>query len=91
MGDNVKRIEEAGFFECVALGYARLSKTLEFVGVGAFGCCESSEALFLPSTLKSIKDGALCDFRGSIRLLILQHDIDLCNIGKEIICATNRR
>ena len=51
MGDNVKRIERAAFFYCLALRFVRLSKALEYIGDYASRSCES---LFLPSTLKEI-------------------------------------
>eukprot|EP01083_Nonionella_stella_P047355 126738_1 len=87
MTDNVKRIEEWAFCGCDALRYVRLSKTLEHIGEGAFQRCESLEALFLPSTLKSIQDEAFADC-DSFRLLILSHDIDLSNVGMDIISST---
>ena len=51
MGDNVKRIEKAAFYGCIALRFLRLSKALEYIGDYASRSCES---LFLPSTLKEI-------------------------------------
>ena len=45
------------------------------------------EALFLPSTLKSIEHHAFARCR-SLRLLILPNDIDLSNVGNDIIDQT---
>eukprot|EP00554_Chaetoceros_debilis_P001197 CAMPEP_0194095892 /NCGR_PEP_ID=MMETSP0149-20130528/57063_1 /TAXON_ID=122233 /ORGANISM="Chaetoceros debilis, Strain MM31A-1" /LENGTH=350 /DNA_ID=CAMNT_0038781853 /DNA_START=91 /DNA_END=1139 /DNA_ORIENTATION=+ len=54
-----------------------------YIGECAFLRCESLEALFLPSTVKSIGNYAFV-WCGSLRLLILPHRIDLDNV-KEII------
>uniref|UniRef100_A0A7S3QFS8 Leucine-rich repeat domain-containing protein n=1 Tax=Chaetoceros debilis TaxID=122233 RepID=A0A7S3QFS8_9STRA len=43
--------------------------------------------MFLPSTVTSIGSSAFINCR-SMRLLILPHDIDLSNVGRDIICAT---
>ena len=51
MGDNVKIIEWRAFCLCTDLRFIRLSKTLEHIGGND---CYSLEALFLPSTVKSI-------------------------------------
>ena len=87
MDDNVKRIEEEALSCCRALRFLRLSKALEYIGNHAFYCCVSLEALFLPSTVNSIGKNALKYCR-SMRLLILPHDMDLNNIGMDIIIGT---
>eukprot|EP00554_Chaetoceros_debilis_P015942 CAMPEP_0194125528 /NCGR_PEP_ID=MMETSP0150-20130528/59510_1 /TAXON_ID=122233 /ORGANISM="Chaetoceros debilis, Strain MM31A-1" /LENGTH=693 /DNA_ID=CAMNT_0038819339 /DNA_START=83 /DNA_END=2167 /DNA_ORIENTATION=- len=57
--------------------------TLEYIGLGAFHCCESLEALFLPSTVTSIECEAFRVCR-SLRLIILPNDIDLDNADQII-------
>ena len=87
MGDNVKRIEGYAFYWCLALRFIRLSKALEYIGVGAFFGCRSLEALFLPSTVTSIEHRAFVLCR-SMRVLILPNDIDLNKVGNGIIYDT---
>ena len=84
MGDNVKRIEDWAFWRCIALRFVRLSKTLEYIGIHAFRVCESLEALYLPSTVTSIGKYAF-SFCRSMRLLVLPHDINVSNVGEQII------
>ena len=54
------------------------------MGRSAFFGCKSLEALFLPSTVKAT-DYEAFKWCGSLRLLLLPHDIDPSNIGTEII------
>eukprot|EP00554_Chaetoceros_debilis_P009836 CAMPEP_0194105466 /NCGR_PEP_ID=MMETSP0150-20130528/5666_1 /TAXON_ID=122233 /ORGANISM="Chaetoceros debilis, Strain MM31A-1" /LENGTH=280 /DNA_ID=CAMNT_0038793347 /DNA_START=311 /DNA_END=1153 /DNA_ORIENTATION=+ len=87
MGDNVNRIKKYAFYNCYALRYIRLSKTLEFIEEYAFVNSDSVEAVFLPSTGKEIEEGVFMHCR-SLRLLILPNDIDLSNVGVDIISNT---
>ena len=85
MGDNVKRIEECAFLDCIALRFIRLSRTLEHIEGYSFCRCHSLEALFLPSTLKSIREDAFVHCH-SLILLVLPDTIYLGNVGDAIIC-----
>eukprot|EP00554_Chaetoceros_debilis_P014966 CAMPEP_0194124026 /NCGR_PEP_ID=MMETSP0150-20130528/56941_1 /TAXON_ID=122233 /ORGANISM="Chaetoceros debilis, Strain MM31A-1" /LENGTH=271 /DNA_ID=CAMNT_0038817543 /DNA_START=881 /DNA_END=1692 /DNA_ORIENTATION=+ len=93
MGDNVKKIENSAFSECISLRFLRLSCTLYSIGDHAFFGCISLEAVFVPNTLRKIGRWA---FGGcsSLRLLVLtlpepsSLEKHLENIGPEVIELT---
>jgi len=84
MCDDVKKIESRAFYECYALEFMRLSKTLEFIGLEAFCGCNSMRALLIPPSVKSIEEGAFKKW-SRLRLLKLPDAIDLSNLCDEII------
>ncbi len=87
MGDNVMRIGREAFTFHHTLLFVQFSRTLQTIGECAFCGCESLEALFLPSTVKSIEGGVLL-WHTSLRLLVLPNDIDLSNVVyRDIECT----
>merc|ERR1712038_1676046 len=83
MGDNVERIKYGAFGNCHVKN-VRLSRALRYIGHSAFCGCDSIECLFIPPNVGKIERFAfsLCT---NMKILILPADIELNQIGDEIV------
>ena len=84
MSDDVRRIEDWAFSCCKSLVFVRLSRSLEFIGAGAFYGCGSLTSIFIPPSCREIGRNAfaLCE------KLIIFSVSENTRIGENIFAKT---